>query len=199
VSVGEGQQKLTVTLGDDIWDNGQTILVEIAKQEELKLGPNQKMQELMSRRNAEILAYISQNSSNIGVSELDTHIAEINTRYIAQITDAAGSYPDDGGFSEKDEVQLMGFVTIMVIAVSACVCMLSIAVTTWVCCRRKPPQNASSTTLDGEHVVIGSPVQDVAPTGGAVLNGTAVATTPHPEAAAQSTDKSNNKVEVDQL
>jgi hypothetical protein len=78
--------KLKETLKESVWDNGQAMLVDVARREELKLGPNRKMQELMVRRNSEILRTVEV----VGDSrDASSQIAAINDKYGVLITAAA--------------------------------------------------------------------------------------------------------------
>lgn len=79
-------EKLKRTLHESVWDNGQVMLVDIARRENLKLGPTRRMQELMLRRNSEILRTLEVFGSS---GDADSQISAINDRYGVLITEAA--------------------------------------------------------------------------------------------------------------
>jgi hypothetical protein len=167
------------TMEDSIWENGQSMLLEIARQESLRLGPNRRMQELMVRRNDEILAYLASNNSNTGLASLDLRIEEINSRYIVDITEAARQGPDDGegrggsgrrhGRSRSSDNALA---TSLTLVSCTAVILISVCFATWLCISRKKETPINTFTAN-DHVVIGSPVI-ADPSNGAVHEGTAV-------------------------
>merc|ERR1712139_604736 len=70
--------KITQTVEEGLWDNGQIMLVDIARREGLKYGPNRKMQELMAQRNDRILSAIH---SNMSSAQVGNRIDRINFQY----------------------------------------------------------------------------------------------------------------------
>lgn len=152
--------KLKKTVAEGLWDNGQIMLVDIARREGLKYGPNRRMQELMLNRNSEITA-ISK-LINTTALDLDRRIAAINDRYTSAIVTAAREYPDtpfiiaverDRGDKNKSNkmVGLIIICTLCIIAAVACATCLIVRL------RRK--QNTISQFQHGDHVVVGNPVQ----------------------------------------
>jgi len=156
----EKREKLKRTVEDSVWDNGQAMLVDIARREGLQLGPNRRMQELMLRRNSEIISTISQFGDS---GETDQRIGAINDRYALLITDAARQGDDehpDGGrlYSEgkRDEQNLE--VIIAIIVSCSCVLLVAVAVATWLLIRKRKRESPISTFGGNPQVVIGNPV-----------------------------------------
>merc|ERR550532_1898893 len=85
--------KLKQTLKESVWDNGQVMLVDIARREELTLGPTRRMQELMVRRNSEILRTVEKVGNS---GDASSQIAAINDKYGVLITAAARSGENPG-------------------------------------------------------------------------------------------------------
>uniref|UniRef100_A0A7R9ZZA3 Uncharacterized protein n=1 Tax=Pyrodinium bahamense TaxID=73915 RepID=A0A7R9ZZA3_9DINO len=159
--------KFKKTVSESIWDNGQVMLVDIARREGLRLGPNRGMQELMLKRNDEITHVIEA----LGPTGLaDVKIAGINDRYAVLITDAArtGEDPYDLYESEgekileakKRELEKNFETTTIIVVVSAVVIVLAIAVATCLVLSRKNRETPITTFQENQHVVIGSPVAD---------------------------------------
>eukprot|EP00439_Symbiodinium_sp_Y106_P035795 s3368_g4.t1 len=90
-----GVDEVKRTLEESIWDNGQVLLVDIARREGLQLGPNRKMQELMQERN-ELVLKASSSLTTSNRAEVETRIRDINAYYSRMIEEAARSYPDIG-------------------------------------------------------------------------------------------------------
>ncbi|CAE8639320.1 unnamed protein product, partial [Polarella glacialis] len=122
------------TVEESIWDNGQVMLVDIARREGMKLGPNSRMQELMAQRNVavtEILkTYTSDNSA-----EAQSMINSVNIKYGALIAEAANSYPDDGSGSRDDwgpdgeqKKTFTMFIVVIVACTVAVLCAIGAAV-----------------------------------------------------------------------
>jgi hypothetical protein len=82
--------KLQKTLSEGLWDNGQMMLVDIARRAGLKYGPNRAMQELMAQRNEEIKSVLDGSNDY----HMNRRIAQINTEYGSKIAEAALLYPD---------------------------------------------------------------------------------------------------------
>lgn len=92
-STQEGMVKLQKTLQETIWDNGQMMLIDIARRAGLRHGPNRKMQELMVLRNSAVLKAVQSDRGSL--ANLDGSTAAINDQYISQITQAARVYGDE--------------------------------------------------------------------------------------------------------
>lgn len=172
-----GSSQVTETLAQSLWDNGQVMLVDIARREGLQLGPNTKMQELMLRRNSEVQRVI-QTFGPSSLRKVKQLTADINTRYTKLITDAAHAAPDDGGGKEKPytaarEAAEKDFQTrtvfTVVIAVCSAVIVLTIGVATYCILKRRAKQTTSTPILafENETVVVGNPVapSDLPPRG----------------------------------
>jgi len=92
----EGRKLLAKTVEESVWDNGQVMLVDVARREGLHLGPNYRMQELMAERNAQILRTIAF-FGPLPNSETESRISSLNQYYAGLILHAArGTYPDNG-------------------------------------------------------------------------------------------------------
>jgi len=91
----EGASEVKKIVEESIWDNGQVMLVDIARREGLQLGPNRRMQELMLERNkavGDIWRTYDANDS----AEVETQVDRLNKYYASLIEKAAREYPDDG-------------------------------------------------------------------------------------------------------
>lgn len=90
------QEVVATTIEEDLWENGQRMLIDIARREGLDLGPNRHMQELMARRNEEIIEFTQTLAVGSDMqAEIDDHIGEINQRYIRELTSAARLHGDN--------------------------------------------------------------------------------------------------------
>lgn len=169
-------QKLKKTMEEDLWDNGQIMLVDIARRQGLRYGPNRPMQELMATRNERILETLKMNMSS---TSLDRRIAAINEHYHREILRAAQEGPDEpprkgrrkGDDDDDDET------TVVVLVTCTAVILVVVAVATCIIVRHRRKQNDGISTFQGEHVVVGNPVapgisMDVAT--GAIQGGTPV-------------------------
>jgi len=160
---------------EGLWDNGQIMLIDIARREKLKYGPNRRMQELMASRNDQILAITR--ASTLSADLVDRRIAEINSKYIEQITRAAREFPDMPSTVDKDDSEDNN--TTLVIVVICC----SMAVISVVACAaylviqsKKKQWQTPTRAFQGENVVVGQPVPtngDALPVSG-ILGGTPV-------------------------
>lgn len=169
-SVDAIASKLVQTIQDDLWENGQRMLLDIARREGLVLGPNRRMQELMHARNEAIVKIT--NAARDGESNLEELIASINARYSMHITRAARTDGDDpvylqrtvkqGGKAEgRDDSESALMLTIIV---CTCVLLLGFAMTACYVMYKKK-QITHITSFDAnQQVVIGQPVagQDAA-------------------------------------
>jgi len=166
--------KLRQTVSESIWDNGQVMLVDVARREGLRLGPNRKMQEIMLDRNSEILRTIQAFGDN-GAS--DKMISVINGRYSQLITDAArlGDDPQGGvpftsgsgggrrrrgaGRGEGSGGEGSNVAVIVAVVVTCSVAVLAaMGVATWLVLRRRRLQSPISAFEQNQQIVIGSPV-----------------------------------------
>jgi len=164
-------EKLKRTLTESVWDNGQVMLIDIARRENLRLGPNRKMQELMVRRNSEILQTVEVSG---GSDKADSQIAAINDRYGVLITEAAhlGEDPWPPKNGQKDKTAKDGKKTdstlIFAIIVAACsvavistiICASMFLVRMWKKTRRETPIQPFQ---QGSQIVIGNPVPQGTP------------------------------------
>lgn len=153
-----------------MWDNGQIMLVDIARREGLKYGPNGRMQTLMVKRNEEILAVVRTKEKR---SVMDRRIAAINKRYTTEITKAAREFPDRPINNAKSKNQT-DLTTIIVVICCAVVVTSAVACATCLILRSRRKQNDIA-TFQGDHVVVGNPVSalpDAVP--GVVQGGTPV-------------------------
>jgi hypothetical protein len=163
-----------------IWQNGQSILVDIAQQEGLPLGPNHLMQKLMGRRNEEILVYLALNSSATGnLDSLDNRILEINRRYINDIIEAAKTGDNDVLEEDAEAKARSTYGGILFLVIVFCTITICVAICVTVClCRRRKFETpvttlSSGSVVSGENVVYGQPVR-VDPSNSDVQTGTAV-------------------------
>lgn len=175
-TVLEGDLKLKETVSDSLWDNGQTMLVDIARREGLLHGPNRRMQELMVMRNDEILQVLDDGESEKEASKDKARaIALINDVYAERIVHAARVHGDDGanrpGKRGGEEEMRKHYVVFAIIAgVCTCAIIGAIGVATRVVMRKKT-ESPITTFEQNQQVVIGNPVS---PTDNAVdANGVA--------------------------
>lgn len=97
--------KLKGSLQDTVWENGQLLLVDIARRHSLLLGPTREMQRLIAERNARIVELITTGGDSTLQMQRGS-IAEINDEYVQLITEAAKAGDDlderlDGGPSGR--------------------------------------------------------------------------------------------------
>jgi len=158
-------EEVKKTLEESIWDNGQVMLVDIARREGLQLGPNRRMQLLMAERNSAIsdMLKVMSNENRI---EVEQRITRVNAEYASLISNAAREFPDDGGPPEEPDLEdqktesepeqtsvLLGILLGCALAV---VCALLWAI---VCLlHRRRTTETPVTGFANEQVVIGSPV-----------------------------------------
>jgi hypothetical protein len=166
-------EKLKRTLTESVWDNGQVMLIDVARREQLRLGPNRKMQELMLRRNSEILSTLEVSS------DADSQTAAINDRYGVLITEAArlGDDPWPSSprlkkgkgetiMSEGKSTDSEKLIFTIVIAASS-VAVICTIICASVCLVRMWKKTRQSTPVQafqqGGQIVIGNPVAQGAP------------------------------------
>ncbi|CAJ1443644.1 unnamed protein product, partial [Effrenium voratum] len=169
----EGTDQVKQTLEDNLWDNGQVLLSDIARREGLKLGANRKMQELMLERN-ELVLELSRTLSAENRPQVEGKIQDINSYYSQLIVQAARTYPDEG--TNPDEIEalrqrgqdsdglsqlLAVLLTVTVIFVLILVVLILVLIQ-----RRNAKQQTPITAFtETDQVVIGSPVPVQAPEG----------------------------------
>jgi len=155
-------EEVKKSLEESIWDNGQVLLVDIARREGLKFGPNRRMQELMVERNQLVLeesALLSPENR----AQVETKIQDINTYYSRLIAEAAREYPDTGLPAEDDQRgrEQGGLSLILAILLTLAVLMVIvlIVIVLFLMKRRKAALNSPVTNFtQNEQIVIGSPV-----------------------------------------
>jgi len=141
---------------EDLWDNGQIMLIDIARRLGLKYGPNRKMQELMVSRNNEIMDVVGETGKTSFT--LDRRIDAINERYSSKIIAAASEYPDTPRLHVEQEETSEA--TQIVVVVACTVLLLgAVACATHLIIRSRRKQNDLSAFPQGENVVVGQPVQ----------------------------------------
>ncbi|CAE8711611.1 unnamed protein product [Polarella glacialis] len=151
------------TVEESIWDNGQVMLVDIARREGMQLGPNSRMQELMVQRNVAVTD-ILKTYTNDNSAEAQSMIDSVNKKYAALIAEAANSYPDDGSGKRDDwgpDGEQEKTITTFIVVIVACTVAVLLAICTAVyCCFRRRPSKTPLGDFVGsnENVVIGSPV-----------------------------------------
>jgi len=152
----KAQAKLKATVNEGLWENGQIMLIDIARREGLQYGPNRGMQELMATRNERILAVV--NDPSLQSAELDRRIASINAEYHVSITKAAHLYPDKPAEEDKDKEENSAIRTGLILAL-VLVSAIALAALYCLCFRRnqKHSTNISEFRQTGD-VVIGQPV-----------------------------------------
>jgi hypothetical protein len=84
VTASEGKDKLAKTVEEDLWENGQMALVDMARRTNLKYGPNRAMQELIVERNDKIMDLLRSGES-LG-PEMSRKIQTIQLEYINKIS-----------------------------------------------------------------------------------------------------------------
>lgn len=191
----DAMEKLTDTLSDDLWLNGQDMLVDIARREGLTLGPNYQMQALMVQRNDKIRAVLADKSAS--TEKTSAAIASINSEYSALIREAAKKYGNTGprkqdgrreGGDEKKRYVVFGVVT----GVCLCFIIAVIGCATRLILKRKAAAAAQAPAMgfqtNGE-VVIGSPVQEPGAVAGAVTGAPVTVSAPTKGGSATQTPK----------
>jgi hypothetical protein len=161
------EAKLKKTVEEGLWDNGQIMLVDIARREGLKYGPNRYMQELMVVRNAKITEIMKTTS---GSKELDRMIAHTNRIYGRDITIAARYHGDDLQTQKvvvKEEGSHLEYIVVPIVCAVLVLCALGC------CCVMYYRGRAHSKRDDigvptfppGDHVVVGQPVAQASEAG----------------------------------
>lgn len=171
-STEEGYEKLQRTMSATLWDNGQIMLIDIARQQGLLYGANRQMQELMLRRNADIEALLKDSSTD-NDGAVDAEIASVNDLYTQQIIHAAQVYGDDGSWQtggpymrKQQEQSTTTFVAVSVVCTVAV--LVAIAVGTVLILRRRAAKESPVMQFgQNPQVVIGSPVAPDDPSGAA--------------------------------
>lgn len=159
----EDVSQVKQTVEENIWDNGQDLLVDVARREGLKLGPNRKMQELMMERNEKIVE-ASKGITPSNRQEVETRIKNINTYYTHQITQAAREYGDDGSqlnvFKQREEEMLNQSAALAGLLAGALGMVVVLIVVVLLLVRRRRREQDTPVTVIGQNetVVIGSPV-----------------------------------------
>jgi len=150
-----GHNKLLSTMENGVWDNGQMMLVDIARRENLVYGPNREMQELMAERNREILSLIRDSADG---QNLDRRISLINSKFTDKISNAARNYPDrkHDRVRDNDHTALIVVVVVCTIVVVAAIVMATFIIL----CRRKHASSPVTGFQQGDDVVVGQPVRD---------------------------------------
>mmetsp|Transcript_50751 Transcript_50751/g.128887 ORF Transcript_50751/g.128887 Transcript_50751/m.128887 type:complete len:598 (-) Transcript_50751:185-1978(-) len=180
-SSSEAILKLDLTVTDGIWDNGQMMLVDIARRQGLLHGPNRRMQELMVMRNDKILEVLK------GKEQPDRAnsflIAQINDEYTQLISEAAKSFGDDGYMLTHNDAELeaaakketKNSIVYFVVTAGGCTIAIvaAIACATRVITRRRKA-NAIIQFGNTDEVVIGNPVGE----GATMVSGTPVTGAP---------------------
>jgi len=149
------------------------MLLDIAKRQGLKHGPNRRMQALMVERNTKITKVMEM---NLKAFELDRRISDINSRYSAAIIKAAQDYPDDGNWQPAEKEDDAQSTTPIVLLLSCtAVILAAVACATCVIVRSRRKANDIS-TFQGESVVVGQPVSENQPevNSGIVIGGAPV-------------------------
>jgi len=148
------------TLEESIWDNGQVLLVDIARREGLQLGPNRKMQELMQERN-ELVLKASSSLTTSNRAEVETRIRDINAYYSRMIEEAARSYPDIGlgPESAKGAETGLSLMLAILLTVTVLLVIVLIVIVLYLMRRRNTKQQTPVTAFsENDQIVIGSPV-----------------------------------------
>jgi len=155
----EGLSKFGRTVEESIWDNGQIMLVDIARREGLQYGPNRAMQELMAERNDEILK-LSANRDTLGFVAYDRALGGINRHYTGLIVEAAQNMGDDeyvevrqGAQGREEDRAFIGLIA------GACTVVI-VATITWAACyiARRKKLTPVTRFEQNPQVVIGNPV-----------------------------------------
>jgi len=174
---------ITRTLEEDLWENGQSILLDIARREGLKLGPNREMQVLMAQRNTVILSMVDSNISET----LDSTISVTNMKYARMITVAARRYGDAAPEGSNGPPSYRGSDDTTRVTIIVCTSMLlafgMVAMWYMIWIRRKKA-NLIQELQANQEVVIGQPVAGEEP---------AVVTTGAPVTVAAPTKGNNAK------
>jgi hypothetical protein len=147
--------KLRVTLDEGLYYNGQHMLLDIAKRQGLKHGPNRRMKALMVERNDKISEVMAMNLKDY--REVDRRIGDINSRYSAAIIKAAQDYPDDGNWRPAEAEDVRSTTPIVLLLACTAVILAAVACATCVIVRSRRKANDIS-TFQGESVVVGQPV-----------------------------------------
>lgn len=149
------------TVKEDLWENGQRMLLDIARREGLLWGPTRRMQELMLQRNEEILRALEESKVASYRFDLDETIHQINRRYSDGIIHAARYFDDSerpvaAEASSNTSVSLMTFTIVCTTIV--CTTMLGWVFYWKMYAKRTHRQNTDIRTFHGDQVVLGQPV-----------------------------------------
>jgi len=148
-------------LQDNIWDNGQVMLVDIARREGLVYGPNRRMQELMVERNDRVMYIIKPLNSTNGAA-IESELKSVNERYARLIAEAAHEYPDEYIDDEDDDSNLghqkegqSGPVFLVLIVACTTVILVGMGLATYCVVQRRKLQSAVTGFEPSEEIVIG--------------------------------------------
>jgi len=176
-------------LQDNIWENGQVMLVDIARREGLVYGANRRMQELMAERNEDVLHIIElMNSTNR--ADIESKLSSINARYVGLITEAAHNYPDEYQEDEhperhQREGRSLSAFLILIVACSV-VIMVGMGLATYCVVQRRKLQTPVTGFEPSEEIVIGRAIPSaVAPGKDTVAGAVTVAAPTRPKSEAQ--------------
>lgn len=151
------------TVKEDLWLNGQRMLVDIARREDLQLGPNRRMQELMLQRNEDIERALEESMAAAYTSDLDEKIYRINLNYTSVITDAARFFGDDlevARHSPTTATSSTSSFWMTTIIVCTSLLLLSCVSVVLYLMRLKLKQHTTDiTSFNGNQVVLGQPVR----------------------------------------
>eukprot|EP00929_Paragymnodinium_shiwhaense_P108671 TRINITY_DN74994_c0_g1_i1.p1 TRINITY_DN74994_c0_g1~~TRINITY_DN74994_c0_g1_i1.p1 ORF type:complete len:529 (+),score=68.26 TRINITY_DN74994_c0_g1_i1:146-1732(+) len=163
-TVEDLQLKMGQTIEEHLWENGQMILIDIARREGLLLGPNRQMQEMMAGRNDEISRVVERKGS---YAEAREEMRAINARYAVRIRDAARLYGDTGDRDSvfrrrRSELHRGGdnYVPYVLLAIIVNLALAIACIVYMYFSFKQRPAQTPLTSFPSSDVVIGSPVQD---------------------------------------
>lgn len=81
-------------VSEDVWENGQTVLMDISRQEGLTPGATPQMQAMVVARNVHIRAAIARAEQDGAGSDVEREIARISAEWHAEITLCARGGPE---------------------------------------------------------------------------------------------------------
>lgn len=168
----------------NVWQNGQTVLMDISRQEGLIYGATPQMQAMVVARNVQIRAAISRAEQDSASSDVEREIVRISAEWHAQIQLCARGGPEDPACNygnaleylpdyassepasqdDEDDADVMMFVVIIVAAVACC--FGGVVVALYLRSQKSGQQGGGATTrpMDGDaNVVVGRPVDDSTP------------------------------------
>jgi hypothetical protein len=157
-SAAQGQDKLTKIVEQELWDNGQKMLVNVARKAGLKFGPNRAMQKLMAERNDKISALMHAHDGTQG-PQISQRIAVLNAEYGKEISWAASVYPDVPAkvvVKRSGDADQRKRAIIIVVVTCTVVVLLCVSLTTVVIIRTRKREDTVM-QFEGEHVVTGMP------------------------------------------